>query len=224
MDRQDMDPGIQHRISLKSAAVALILAMHGLGVYLLLLPPRQLKQYTEVAFMTLIPPRPVARTPPMPLPMPMPAPAPVRLPRQRPPSVPAEALPVVPAGTIAIAPAELASADETAPAAPLSDLRTRARLSAGAIDKTLRAELKKDKPWLAAPELRSDSKFSAMVASAWRGGPPIRIEDYVTADGRPGTRVVTPGGSACFAMGANPGAGADPASTGGKLQRVPCPH
>ena len=172
MDRQGIHPGIEHRISLKSAAVALILAMHGLGVYLLLLPPRQLKQYTEVAFMTLIPPRPVARTPPMPLPMPMPS----TTVRQRPPAV-AAAPPVAPDETITLAPAAPPGevAEDTAPAAPAVDLRTRARLAAGSIDQALRAEQKKDKPWLAAPELHSDSKFSAMVASAWRGGPALKI-------------------------------------------------
>lgn len=210
------------RISLKSAAVALILAMHGLGVYLLLLPPRQLKHYTEVAFMTLMPPRPLARTPPMPLPMPMPAP---RVGRQRPPAVAAATPPAAPADTVALAPAAAAglAAEEPAPAAPAGDLRTRARLAAGAADQALRAELKKDKPWLAAPALRSDSKFSALVASAWRGGPPITMEDYVTADGRPGTRLVTATGVACFAMQANPLGGADPFGTAGKVRRVPCP-
>ena len=211
------------RISLNSAAVALILAMHGLGVYLLLLPPRQLKQYTEVAFMTLMPPRPLARTPPMPLPMPMPAPPPVA--RQRPPAVAAETPPAAPAGSIPLAPAAPAglAVEEAAPAAPADDLRTRARLAAGAADQALRAELKQDKPWLAAPALRSESKFSALVASAWRGGPPIRIEDYVTADGRPGTRLVTATGVACYAMQANPLGGADPFNTAGKVKRVPCP-
>lgn len=221
MDRQDIDPGIEHRISLKSAAVALILAMHGLGVYLLLLPPRQLKQYTEVAFMTLIPPRPVARTPPMPLPMPMPA----TTVRQRPLAVAATPLPVAPDDTITLAPAAPPdeAAEDTAPAAPAGDLRTRARLAAGSIDQALRAEQKKDKPWLAAPTLRSDSKFSAMVASAWRGGPALRVEDYVTADGRAATRVVTATGTTCFAMQANPLGGADPFGMAGKVKRVPCP-
>ena len=220
MDRQGIHPGIEHRISLKSAAVALILVMHGLGVYLLLLPPRQLKQYTEVAFMTLIPPRPVARKPPMPLPMPMPA----TTVRQRPPAV-AAAPPVAPDETITLAPAAPPGevAEDTAPAAPAGDLRTRARLAAGSIDQALRAEQKKDKPWLAAPELHSDSKFSAMVASAWRGGPALRVEDYVTADGRAATRVVTATGTTCFAMQANPLGGADPFGTAGKVKRVPCP-
>lgn len=221
MDRQGINPGSRQRISLKSAAVALILAMHGLGVYLLLLPPRQLKQYTEVAFMTLIPPRPVARTPPMPLPMPMPA----TTVRQRPPAVAAAPLPVAPADTITLAPAAPPdeAAEDTAPAAPAGDLRTRARLAAGSIDQALRAEQKKDKPWLAAPELRGESKFSAMVASAWRGGPALRVEDYVTADGRAATRVVTATGTTCFAMQANPLGGADPFGTAGKVKRVPCP-
>ena len=195
-------PAAARRINLKSAAVALILAMHGLGVYLLLLPPRQFKHYTEVAFMTLVPPRPLARTPPMPLPMPMPA----TTVRQRSPAVAAAALPAAPADAITLAPAAPPddAVQDATPAAPAGDLRTRARLSAGAIDKTLRDELKKDKPWLATPELRSDSKFSALVASAWRGGPPIRIEDYVTADGRAGSRVVTANGATCYAMQANP--------------------
>ena len=52
-----------------------------------------------------------------------------------------------------------------------------------------------------------------MVASAWRGGPAIRMEDYLTADGRPATRVVTATGTACYAMQANPLAGADPFNT-----------
>ena len=58
---------------MRSAAVALILAMHALGLYFLLLPARQLKQYTEVAFMTLLPSRP-PQTPPRALPLPMPVP------------------------------------------------------------------------------------------------------------------------------------------------------
>ncbi|MGK5080754.1 hypothetical protein [Janthinobacterium sp. HLX7-2] len=212
-------------LSLKGAAVVLILAMHALGLYFLLLPPRQLKQYTEVAFMTLMPPRPLPRTPPMPLPMPMP--------RKR---AVAPAVPTVP--TIAAAPAQTEPAPVTAEAitapaaeqaaAPASvpstdDLRTRARLAAGAADKALRGELKKDKPWLAAPELPGESKFQKLVASAWRGGPVLTVEDYLTADGRPASRVRTPGGSSCFAMAGNPGAGADPFKTGGKLKKVPCP-
>ena len=118
MDRQGIHPGSRQRISLKSAAVALILVMHGLGVYLLLLPPRQFKQYTEVAFMTLIPPRPVARKPPMPLPMPMPS----TTVRQRPPAV-AAAPPVAPDETITLAPAAPPGevAEDTAPAAPAVD-------------------------------------------------------------------------------------------------------
>ena len=223
MHRNSSQTAARGRISLNSAAVALILAMHGLGVYLLLLPPRQLKQYTEVAFMTLMPPRPLARTPPMPLPMPMPAPPPVA--RQRTPAVAAETPPAASAGSISLAPGAPAglAVEEAAPAAPADDLRTRARLAAGAADQALRAELKQDKPWLAAPALRGESKFSALVASAWRGGPPIRIEDYVTADGRPGTRLVTATGVACYAMQANPLGGADPFNTAGKVKRVPCP-
>lgn len=204
-------------LSLKSAAVALILAMHGLGLYFLLLPARQLKQYTEVAFLTLMPPRPLPRTPPMPLPMPLPrarASAPVAPPALPPPMSEAAA---------ATAEAITAPADEPPAAAPMADLRTRARLAAGAADKALRAELQKDKPWLAAPEIDSQTTFQKLVASARRGGAVLAVDDYLTADGRPASRVRTPGGSTCFAMGDNPGAGADPFKTGGKLKRVPCP-
>ncbi|WP_156894812.1 hypothetical protein [Janthinobacterium sp. 1_2014MBL_MicDiv] len=211
---------LPHWLSLKGAAVALILAMHALGLYFLLLPARQLKQYTEVAFLTLMPPRPLPRplprTPPMPLPMPMPrarAIAPVAPP----------ALPPVLAESVA-APAETITAPVDAPpAAPTEDLRTRARLAAGAADKALRAELQKDKPWLAAPEIDSQTTFQKLVASARRGGAVLAVDDYLTADGRPASRVRTPGGSTCFAMGDNPGAGADPFKTGGKLKRVACP-
>lgn len=208
---------IRRGLSLRSAAVALILAMHALGLYFLLLPARQLKQYTEVAFMTLLPPRP-PQTPPMALPLPMPAP----LPRARasvppvivaPPAVAAEAI-TVPAEDFPAAPA-------TAPST--ADLRTRARLAAGAADKALRGELKQDKPWLAAPDLKSESSFQKLVASAWRGGPMIRVEEYLTADGRPATRVVSAVGATCYGLDANPGAGADPFKTGGKVKRVPCP-
>lgn len=208
---------LQGGLSLRSAAVALILAMHALGLYFLLLPARQLKQYTEVAFMTLLPSRP-PQTPPMALPLPMPLP----LPRARasvppvilaPPAVTAEAI-TAPAEDFPAAPA-------TAP--PTADLRTRARLAAGAADKALRGELKQDKPWLAAADLKSESSFQKLVASAWRGGPVIRVEEYLTADGRPATRVVSAVGATCYGMDANPGAGADPFKTGGKVKRVPCP-
>ena len=210
------------RISLKSAAVALILAMHGLGVYFLLLPARQLKHDTEVTFMTLMPPRPTPRTLPMPPPLRFAVTRPSRRGRSLPPaSVTVPLLTAAPAAAISIAPEPIA-ADEL-PAAPADDLRTRARMAAGGIDKTLRAELKKDQPWLVAPELKSDSKFSALVASAWRGGPPIRLEEYLTADGRPATRVVTATGAACYAMQANPLGGADPFNTAGKVKQVPCP-
>ena len=209
------------RLNLKGAAVALILAMHVLGLYFLLLPPRQLKQYTEVAFMTLMPPRPLPPTPPMPLPMPMPparAWAPVL------PAVPAIAATAPPTEPAAVAAEAItAPAGEQASTSPTGDLRTRARLAAGAADKALRGELKKDQPWLAAPALAADSKFQKLVASAWRGGPVLTVEDYLTADGRPASRVRTPGGSSCFAMAENPGAGADPFKTGGKLKKVPCP-
>ena len=77
--RQSAFMRIRRGLSLRSAAVALILAMHALGLYFLLLPARQLKQYTEVAFMTLLPPRPTP-APPLALPLPMP----VRLPRAPP--------------------------------------------------------------------------------------------------------------------------------------------
>ena len=211
---------MQRGLSLKGAAVALILAMHALGLYFLLLPARQLKQYTEVAFMTLLPPRPQAQTPPMALPMPMPMPH--ATPRARGsalPSVPSAILapPAVAAETITV------PAEELPAAPPATDLRTRARLAAGAADKAVRGELKQDKPWLAAADLKSESSFQKLVASAWRGGPVIRVEEFLTADGRPVTRVVSAGGATCYGLDANPGAGADPFKTGGKVKRVPCP-
>jgi hypothetical protein len=211
---------MQRGLSLKGAAVALILAMHALGLYFLLLPARQLKQYTEVAFMTLLPPRPQAQTPPMALPMPMPMPH--ATPRARGsalPSVPSAILapPAVAAETIAV------PAEELPAAPPATDLRTRARLAAGAADKAVRGELKQDKPWLTAADLKSESSFQKLVASAWRGGPVIRVEEFLTADGRPATRVVSAGGATCYGLDANPGAGADPFKTGGKVKRVPCP-
>lgn len=209
---------IRDGLSLKGAAVALILAMHALGLYFLLLPARQLKQYTEVAFMTLLPPRPTPQAPPMALPLPMPVP----LPRARASAVPATpsaifAPPAVTAESITVPAEEL-------PAAPSgTDLRTRARLAAGAADKALRGELKQDKPWLAAADLKSESSFQKLVASAWRGGPIIRVEEFLMADGRPATRVVSAVGATCYGLDANPGAGADPFKTGGKVKRVPCP-
>ncbi|MED5595433.1 hypothetical protein [Janthinobacterium sp. P210006] len=208
---------MQRGLSLKSAAVALILAMHALGLYFLLLPARQLKQYTEVAFLTLMPARPLPQTPPMPLPMPMPVPMP-RARTSAPPAVPE--LPAVAAQAIAV-PEEAAPAPSAAPSA--TDLRTRARLAAGAADKALRGELKQEQPWLAAAELKSETAFQKLVASAYRGGPVIRVEEYLSADGRPVTRIVSAGGATCYGMDANPGAGADPSRTGGKVKRVPCP-
>ena len=208
---------IRRGLSLRSAAVALILAMHALGLYFLLLPARQLKQYTEVAFMTLLPSRP-PQTPPMALPLPMPAP----LPRARASVPPVTVAPPAVAAEAITAPAEdFPAAPSTAPTGP--DLRTRARLAAGAADKALRGELKQDKPWLAAADLKSESNFQKLVASAWRGGPIIRVEEVLTADGRPATRVVSAGGATCYGLDANPGAGADPFKTGGKVKRVPCP-
>lgn len=209
---------IRRGLSLKGAAVALILAMHALGLYFLLLPARQLKQYTEVAFMTLLPPRPAPQAPPLALPLPMPAP----MPRAR-ATVPSAiaAPPAVAAEIITVPAEELLAAPATAPST--TDLRTRARLAAGAADKALRGETRQDKPWLATAELKSDSTFQKLVASAWRGGPVIRVEEYLTADGRPATRVVSAGGATCFGLDANPGAGADPFKTGGKVKRVPCP-
>ncbi|WP_338678677.1 hypothetical protein OPV09_15395 [Janthinobacterium sp. TB1-E2] len=212
---------IRRGLSLKGAAVALILAMHALGLYFLLLPARQLKQYTEVAFMTLLPPRPAPPTPPLALPLPMPAP----MPRAR-ATVPSQiAAPPAVAAEIITVPAEELPAASAAPATVPSagDLRTRARLAAGAADKALRGETRQDKPWLATAELKSESTFQKLVASAWRGGPVIRVEEYLTADGRPATRVVSAGGATCFGLDANPGAGADPFKTGGKVKRVPCP-
>ena len=208
---------IRDGLSLKGAAVALILAMHALGLYFLLLPARQLKQYTEVAFMTLLPSRP-PQTPPMALPLPMPLP----LPRARASVPPVILAPPAVAAEAITAPAEdFPAAPATAPST--ADLRTRARLAAGAADKALRGELKQDKPWLAAADLKSESSFQKLVASAWRGGPVIRVEEYLTADGRPATRVVSAVGATCYGLDANPGAGADPFKTGGKVKRVPCP-
>ena len=204
---------IRDGLSLKGAAVAQILAMHALGLYFLLLPARQLKQYTEVAFMTLLPSRP-PQTPPMALPLPMPAP----LPRAR-----ATVPPVIVAPPAVAAEAITAPAEDFPAAPSTTDLRTRARLAAGAADKALRGELKQDKPWLAAADLKSESSFQKLVASAWRGGPIIRVEEFLTADGRPATRVVSAGGATCYGLDANPGAGADPFKTGGKVKRVPCP-
>ncbi|MEG0881468.1 MAG: hypothetical protein RSH52_09410, partial [Janthinobacterium sp.] len=131
---------IRSGLSLRSAAVALILAMHALGLYFLLLPARQLKQYTEVAFMTLLPPRPTP-APPLAVPLPMPVP----LPRAR-ASVPSAVpdLPAVTAQAITIPAEEMPEGPATAPTGP--DLRTRARLAAGAADKALRGELKQDQP------------------------------------------------------------------------------
>lgn len=210
---------VTRRISLKSTAVALILAMHGLGLYFLLLPARQLQQYTAVAFMTLSPPRPPPRSLVLPLPMPMPITAPPRQGTALPPAT--MIVPAAPAVAMTAAPEAIAA--DAAPAAPADDLRRRVLLAAGAVDKTLRAERKQDQPWLAAPALSGDSKFSTMVESAWRGGPAIRLEEYMTADGRPATRVVSPTGTACYAMQANPLGGADPANTAGKVKRVSCP-
>ena len=207
---------LARRISLKSAAVALILAMHGLGLYFLLLPARQLQHYTEVAFMTLIPPRPLSRA------LPMIVPTPVTAPPRRSRSLPPATITVPAAPSEAITAVPEAIVTESAPAAA-GDLRTRAMLAAGGIDKALRAELKQDKPWLAAPQLSAETAFQKMVASAWRGGPVLKLEDYQTADGLPATRVVTPNGSACYAMQANPLAGADPFNTAGKVKKVACP-
>ena len=208
---------IRRGLNLRSAAVALILAMHALGLYFLLLPARQLKQYTEVAFMTLLPSRP-PQTPPRALPLPMPAP----LPRARASVPPVTVAPPAVAAEAITAPAEdFPAAPSTAPTGP--DLRTRARLAAGAADKALRGELKQDKPWLVAPDLKSESSFQKLVASAWRGGAVIRVEEYLTADGRPATRVVSAVGATCYGLDANPGAGPDPFKTGGKVKRVPCP-
>ena len=205
-------------LSLKGAAVALILSMHALGLYFLLLPARQLKQYTEVAFMTLLPPRPAPQAPPVALPVPMQVP----VPRARATLPPVILAPPAVAAEAITAPAEDSpAASATTP--PADDLRMRARLAAGAADKALRGELKQEKPWLATAELKSDSTFQKLVASAWRGGPVIRVEEYLTADGRPATRVVSAGGATCFGLDANPGAGADPFKTGGKVKRVPCP-
>lgn len=214
---QPASPHRTWRFSAQGAAVVLILAMHLLGLYFLLLPARQLKQYTEVAFMTLMPPRPLPRTPPMPLPMPMPraravAPA---APATAPVAAQPEAAPVT-AEAITVPAAE-------PPPGATGDLRTRALLAAGAADKAVRGELARDKPWLAAAELQGDTAFRKQVASAYRGGPLIKVEEYLTADGRPASRVVSPGGASCFAMADNPGAGADPFKTGGKLKKVACP-
>lgn len=216
--RQSLSMRMRRGLSLRSAAVALILAMHALGLYFLLLPARQLKQYTEVAFMTLLPPRPMPQAPPMVLPLPMPVPSP-RARASVPSAIPD--LPAVTAQAITVPAEEMPEGPATAPTGP--DLRTRARLAAGAADKDLRGELKQDKPWLAAADLKGDSAFQQLVASAWRGGPVIRVEEYLTADGRPVTRVVSAGGATCYGMDANPGAGADPFKTGGKVKRVPCP-
>ena len=208
---------LTRRISLKSAAVALILAMHGLGLYFLLQPARQLQHYTEVAFMTLMPPRPMPRA--LPMIVPIPVTAPPRRVRSLPPAT--ITVPAAPADAITAVPETIVP--ESTAAAPAGDLRTRAVLAAGGIDKTLRAELKKDKPWLAAPQLSAETTFQKMVASAWRGGPAVKLEDYLTADGRPATRVVTATGTACYAMQANPLAGADPFNSAGKVKKVPCP-
>ena len=208
---------LTRRISLKSAAVALIVAMHGLGLYFLLLPARQLQHYTEVAFMTLMPPRPMPRA--LPMIVPIPVTAPPRRVRSLPPAT--ITVPAAPADAITAVPETIVP--ESTAAAPAGDLRTRAVLAAGGIDKILRAELKQDKPWLAAPQLSAETTFQKMVASAWRGGPAVKLEDYLTADGRPATRVVTATGTACYAMQANPLAGADPFNSAGKVKKVPCP-
>ncbi|MFZ4875838.1 hypothetical protein ACL9RI_12185 [Janthinobacterium sp. Mn2066] len=211
----------QRRLSLKGAAVALILAMHGLGLYFLLLPARQLKQYTEVAFLTLMPVRPATPIAATQLPLPISPPRPsVRSPAFKTP--PASVSPPAVNETIT-----LPAVDELAltPAAPVvEDLRARARLSVAAIDKVMRKEVDKDTPWLAPAPLDSQSKFQKRVASAYRGGPVLTVEEYLTADGRPASRVRSAGGgSRCYAMAENPGAGADPFKTGGKVKQVPCP-
>jgi hypothetical protein len=211
---QSVSMRMQRGLSLKGAAVALILSMHVLGLYCLLLPARQLKQYTEVAFMTLLPARPLSQTPPIALPLPLPLPMP-RAPATAPPAV--SDMPTVTAQAIT------APAEELPTAPSGADLRTRARLAAGAADKALRGEIRQEQPWLAAAELKSESTFQKLVASAWRGGPVIRVEEFLMADGRPATRVVSAGGATCYGMAENPGSGADPARTGGKVKRVPCP-
>lgn len=207
----------QRRLSLKGAAVALILAMHGLGLYFLLLPARQLKQYTEVAFLTLMPVRPATPIAATQLPLPISPPRPsVRAPAFKTP--PASVSPPAVNETIT-----LPAVDELAltPAAPVpEDLRARARLSVAAIDKAMR----KETPWLAPAPLENQTRFQKRVASAYRGGPLVTLEEYLTPDGRPATRVRGASGSSkCYAMPENPGSGADPFKTGGKVKQVACP-
>ena len=212
---------LKRGLSLRGAAVALILAMHVLGLYFLLLPPRQLKQYTEVAFMTLMPPRPQAQTPPLPMLMP---PAQAQARRRAPARASGPSMPLAQPEAAPAAPEAIAAPAGEVPAVPAGDdLRTRARKSAGSIDKALRTELRKDKPWLA-EESAAQGGFRTLLASAYRGGAVLTVDDYLTADGRPASRVRTPAGSTCYAMDENPGAGADPFKTGGKVKRVPCPH
>src|SRR5471032_1423997 len=184
-------------LSLRGAAVALILSMHGLGLYFLILPPRQLKHYTEVAFMTLMPSRPATpiAAAQLPLPMTMPRPS-SRAPASRalpPASVPAPAL----VETITLPPVDELAASATS---STEDLRTRARLSVAAIDKAIRKEVGKETPWLAPAPLESQTKFQKLVARAYRGGPVLTVEDYLTADGRPASRVRTAAGSTCYAL------------------------
>lgn len=205
--------------SLKGAAVALILAMHGLGLYFLLLPARQLKQYTEVAFMTLMPARPATPIAATQLPLPISLPRPSsRAPASQPPA--GASTPAV-TETITLPPVDELAA--TTGGAVAQDLLTRARLSAGAIDKAMRKEVSKETPWLAPAPPDSQTKFQKLVASAYRGGPVLTVEDYIDADGQPASRVRSAAGSVCYAMAANPGAVADPFKSGGKVKQVPCP-
>lgn len=107
--------------------------------------------------------------------------------------------------------------------AQVEDLASRARRLAGAADKEIRAEGKKQRPWETEPDFKgSKSKFEEAMADAFIERGPPQEKQYQTNDGSVITRV----GNTCYAKAKNSGVVHDPFRGNGmaeKVIKVTCP-
>lgn len=198
-----------------------VVALHGLALYGFLQTRRAtVRPVAEVFFASISAPR--QRTPAKPT-APAPVPTPVtkislptiRLPT---PSVPPVAQDAAPVSVIA-----LPVTAEPAPA-PIEDLASRARRMAGAADKEIRAEGKKQRPWETESDFKgSKGKFEEAMAGAFIERGPPQEKQYQTNDGS----VITRLGNTCYAKAKNSGVVHDPFRGGGgmadKVVKVTCP-
>lgn len=202
-----------------------IVALHAFALYGLLQTRRvTVPPVAEVFFASISAPR--QRAPARPT---APAPVPTLVPRVARPAITLPARPVVQAAVQESPPQTVIAAPITAEPAPtpaqVEGLASRARRLAGAADKEMRAEGKKQRPWETEPDFKGrQGKFEEAMAGAFIERGPPQEKQYQTNDGSVITRV----GNTCYAKAKNSGVMHDPFRSSGngmadKVIKVTCP-